>query len=324
VPNQLTKVGPYDIVELLRRGPRASVHVGRRPESGGEVAIKIATDGPRADEWPTASVLAATRLTHRNIVRILDVGTDKGACYIVMERLRGRTLRALLSDGAFNLDPEQRVDLVAQLCLGLHHAHEQQIVHGNVTPDNIFITEDGVTKILNFGETSVNDRTVVSDNALAGSFEYMSPEQIIGRDTVDLRSDIFSAATILYELVAGRRPFQAASTTATLARILRDDPTPIDGKERLNYLLRRALEKEPNKRFASAQEFAYSLWMLHLPEVHSEDESQAMPVMRRSGGGSEDSDTAPQQAIVLPPVVEPEPESIGAKLAAMIRRIWSR
>jgi serine/threonine protein kinase len=190
-----------------------------------------------------------------------------------MERLQGRTLAELMSDFTFAADVPTRVDLIAQLCVGLHHAHEQQLVHGNLRPEHVFVTDDGVTKILNFGATpSANDRTIVSDNALAGSFEYMSPEQIIGRDAIDGRSDVFSAGVLLYEFVSGRRPFQGGSTPATLARILRDDPPPLEGLDRLNTILRRALEKEPAKRFGSAQEFAYALWMMDLPVAPTEDE----------------------------------------------------
>ena len=268
---QLTKAGPYDLLDVLHRGPRAVTYVAVREQSEQEVVLKMATD-PSRGELP-ADVLAARRLVHRHIVRVLDQGEDNGFPYVVMQRLHGRTLGELIADPGFDLDLPTRVDLVAQVCIGLHHAHEQQVVHGNIRPDNVFVTDDGVAKILNFGTVGgASDRTMVSDNALAGSFEYMSPEQIIGRDTIDGRSDVFSAAIILYELLAGRRPFQGASATATLARVLRDDPATVDVPPRLNAVLRRALEKEPAKRYASAQEFAYALWMMDIPDAHIDEQ----------------------------------------------------
>jgi serine/threonine-protein kinase len=271
VSEQLSAAGPYQIVDVLQRGARAVIYIALRPESGQEVVLKMAKDPWRGSADVAAS--PASQLVHRHIVRVLDQGEHNGFPYTVMERLQGRTLQEMMADPAFAADLPTRIDLIAQLCIGLHHAHEHQIVHGNVTPDNIFVTDDGVTKVLNIGATTGVDHTVVSDNALAGSFEYMSPEQIIGRDTLDGRSDMFSAAVILYELVSGRRPFQAGTTTATLARVLRDDPPPLEGLDRLNAILRRALEKEPAKRFASAQEFAYALWMMDIPDATLEQEA---------------------------------------------------
>lgn len=272
--DQISKAGPYDLLDVLHRGPRAVTYLAVRGDSEQEVVLKMATDPLRGEAPP--EVGARGRLVHRHIVRVLDQADDRGFPYIVMERLRGRTLREVMDDATFAADLPTRIDLVAQLCLGLHHAHEQQIVHGNVRPDNVFVTDDGVTKLLNvvsFGSTSASDRTMVSDNALAGSFEYMSPEQIIGRDAIDGRSDVFSAAVLLFESIAGHRPFQGASSTATLARILRDDPAPLNVPGRLNTILKRALEKEPDKRFASAQEFAYALWMIDAPDAGLDTEA---------------------------------------------------
>jgi len=274
VSEQLTTAGPYQIVDVLQRGSRAVVYLARREDSGMEVVLKIGKDPVRVSSDASSEGAAAIPILHRHIVRVLDQGEHNGFPYTAMERLDGRTLQELLSDESFAADLPRKIDLIAQVCLGLHYAHENHLVHSNLRPDNIFVTDDGVAKILNLGATSTIDRTMVSDNALRGSFEYMSPEQIIGRDVIDGRTDIFSAGIILYELASGRRPFQAGSTTATLARTLRDDPPPIEGHERLNAILNRALHKEPAKRFASAQEFAYALWMMDIPELAVQDEEE--------------------------------------------------
>jgi serine/threonine-protein kinase len=273
VKQQLSRAGPYDLVEVLHRGPRATTYLAVRDDSEVEVVLKMAADPSLED----AAAGVPTPLVHRHIVQVLEQGSDNRFPYIVMERLRGRTLAELMADPNFVAELPTKVDLIAQVCLGLHHAHEQQAVHGNVRPDNVFLTDDGTAKILNFitlGAVGTVDRTIVSDHPVVGSFEYMSPEQIIGRDALDGRSDVFSAAVVLYELIAGRRPFQGASTTATLARILRDDPAALDVPPRLNAILKRALDKEAEKRFASAQELAYALWMMATPEVTLEADAE--------------------------------------------------
>jgi serine/threonine-protein kinase len=322
VTGELTKAGRYDVVEVLHRGPRATLYVATRADLDRDVILKVPNDAGRvAGEWPTRDLAAASRLIHRHIVRIFEIESDGAVPYIAMERLHGRTLEQVVSQSASTADVHARADLVAQLCLGLHYAHEQQVVHGNVRPDHVVVGDDGAVKILNFGAMPSAERTLVTDNALAGSFEYMSPEQIIGRDTIDGRSDIFSAAVILYELVSGRRPFQGASTPATLARILRDEPAPLEGHDRLNAVLRLALQKDPAKRFTTAQEFAYALWMLDMPEGRLEDESQAVAIVRRPGSSNSDTETAEQAVIPMPQV---EPESRGSKLSAIMRKFWSR
>jgi serine/threonine protein kinase len=323
VTGQLSQAGPYDLLDVLHRGSRATVYLATKRDHNQEIVLKVLDDASRKGDWPTREIAAAARLSHRHIVRTLDVGADGDITYIAFERLRGRTLKQLMEDGAFTPDVHRRVDLVAQLCIGLHHAHEQLVVHGSITPDNVFVTDDGTVKILNFGAAPTVDRTVVSENALAGSFEYMAPEQIIGRDTLDGRSDVFSAAVVLYELVSGKRPFQAGSTPATLARILREDPAPLDALPRLNAVIKRALEKEPSRRFATAQELAYALWILEVPDAPGEDDSQAVPIVRKPKSAEADTETAEQPAIAMPPVPPPPPPKPSV-ITDLVRRFWPR
>ncbi len=317
----LTQVGPYDVIEVLHRGPRATLYVATRHGHEQEVVLKVFEDATRKGDWPTPGIAAASRLIHRHIVRTLDTGSEGDVAYVAFERLHGRTLAQLMEDPTFQgADVYRRSDVVAQLCIGLHHAHEQQIVHGKVRPDNIFVTDDGAVKILNFGAAPTVDRTVVSESAMAGSFEYMAPEQIIGRDSLDGRTDVFSSAVVLYELVSGKRPFQASSTPATLARILREDPAPLEGLDRLNAVLKRALEKEPSRRYTTAQELAYALWMLEVPDAPAEDESQAVPIVRRPKTDA-DTETAEQPAIPMP---EARPAPKPSVLTDLVRRFWPR
>lgn len=317
---QLSKAGPYDIVEVLHRGPRATTYLAVRDASEVEVVLKMAVD-PSLEEAASSTMAP---LVHRHIVHVVEQGYDNRFPYIVMELLRGRTLAELMADTNFVADLPTKVDLIAQVCLGLHHAHEQRVVHGNVRPDNVFVTDDGTAKILNFislGAASAVDRTIVSDHPVVGSFEYMSPEQIIGRDALDGRSDVFSVGVVLYELIAGRRPFQGVSTTATLARILRDDPAALDVPPRLNAILKRALGKEPEKRFASAQELAYALWMMGMPEAtlepDAEPEEGASRTMIAEPAYEEEEEEAEA-------VVAEEEEGILTRCANWIKRALGR
>lgn len=260
-------IGPYEIVSVLRRGTSATIYLAISPGSGREVALKVGADAirPLPDDRHAENVSIARRLVHRHIVRVLHEGTDTGLSYVVMERLRGRSLRELIDDSTIRPDLATRIDLAAQVCVGLHFAHEHGVVHGNVTPENVFVTDEGIVKILNFGAASPSDRRVVSDNAMSGGFEYVAPEQVTGRQAVDGRSDLFSVGAILYELVTGRPPARQAAAAVTLASILRDETAPLEGLTKLEIAIRRALDEDPSKRFASAQELAYALWMVQLP-----------------------------------------------------------
>jgi serine/threonine protein kinase len=264
-------IGPYEIVKVLARGERETVYLGFEPSSEREVAIRVSPDdGPGPGEQAAREGTAVLSLVHRHILRVFDVGQDQGLSYVVEEVRRGQTLAEMMRDDLRSVDVTARIDLIAQLCTGLHFIHEQGRIHGDVKPDNVFVTSEGVVKLLNLGAVKVEEMTIVSDRALSGSFEYYSPEQLMGREDIDGRSDLFSAAVILYELVSGRRPFHGSSTATTLARIVREDPTPLDDMPELDAVVRRALEKDPAKRFASAQEFAYALWTIELGDHAAE------------------------------------------------------
>ena len=216
---------------------------------------------------------AAAALNHPNIVAIYDIGLDAGSPYIVCELLKGKTLRTRLSEGAVPV--RLAVEYSLQIVEGLIAAHDHRIIHRDLKPENLFVTNDGRVKILDFGvaklqsapeesERPVEDLTTVTKSgAVVGTVAYMSPEQLRGK-TVDHRSDIFSVGAILYEMLAGRRPFRGETEVDTITAVLLEDPPEVDLEQAgipipFRQIVRHCLEKEPEKRFQSARDLAFAL-----------------------------------------------------------------
>ena len=263
----LRRVGEYELLEAIGRGATGTVYRARSVSTGEPVALKMLHGGASADSVArfAREIAIAERLVHRNLVGVLDTGFEDGAHYLVMELLRGKSLVEIIRGRADDTNVARVLDLVAQVCLGLHHAHEQGLVHRDVKPANVFVTDEGVAKVLDFGVAKLADTTTTVDGTLVGTLAYMAPEQLQTRVEIDGRADVFSAGVILYEMLTGRRPFDADSSAAILARILSEEPEPLPaGSHRLQALVDRALAKDPDHRFVSAQAFAHALWAVQL------------------------------------------------------------
>lgn len=218
---------------------------------------------------------AVARLQHRNVVTIHELGEVEGTPYIVMELLGGRDLDALLKTDT-PLTLSQKLEIAAQLCEGLDYAHEQGIVHRDIKPGNVRVLEDGTVKILDFGIAKFAQSSVTQTGSVMGTPSYMAPEQIMGQP-VDGRSDLFSAGVLLYELLSGKKPFQGDSPTAVVYQIMNGEPVPLqesipDVPESINQIVTRALQKDPNLRYAKAKEMAADLQAVRMmldPVLHS-------------------------------------------------------
>jgi serine/threonine protein kinase len=176
-----------------------------------EVAIKVMSGDFSGDEAARGRFFrearAAARLQHRNIVTIFEFAEDEhGTPYIAMEFLRGRSLSSRMAQ-APPLTLIQKLDILVQLCTGLHYAHEQGIVHRDVKPANIWLMEDGTIKLLDFGIAKIASSAMTSAGSVVGSASYMAPEQVAGKE-IDGRADVFSAGVVLYEMLSGRKPFE--------------------------------------------------------------------------------------------------------------------
>src|SRR5215831_13239119 len=274
-----SKLGRYEIRSKIGEGGMGEVYLARDTQLGRDVAVKVlpssyADDAERLHRFEQEAC-AAGALNHPNILSILDVGTHDGSPYVVSELLEGQTLRQRTSGSS--LPQRKAIDYALQIVHGLAAAHEKGIVHRDLKPDNLFITNDGRLKILDFGlakltgagntelsQTSIPTRRVDTDpGKVMGTVGYMSPEQVKGRP-VDHRSDIFSFGAILYEMLSGRRAFHGESAAETMSAILKEDPPDLSETNQrispaLERLVNHCLEKNPEERFHSARDLAFAL-----------------------------------------------------------------
>ncbi len=275
-----SKLGPYEITDLLGAGGMGEVYRARDTRLGRPVAVKMirglaAGDTERLRRFELEARTAGI-LNHPNILAIHDVGEHEGAPYLVSELLEGETLRRRLAGGA--LSPTRAVECAVQIASGLAAAHARGIVHRDLKPDNVFLTRDGRVKILDFGLAKLAEVPTGSSSAslastvdsptepgqFVGTVNYMSPEGIRGLP-VDHRSDIFAFGAVLYEMLTGRRAFERASPIETMNAALKEEPPEADVStwpRGLDLIVHRCLEKDPEHRFHSANDLAFHLLTL--------------------------------------------------------------
>jgi len=272
-----TRLGPYEILAPIGAGGMGEVYRARDTKLGREVAIKVLperlAEEPEALDRLEREARAVAALSHPNILGIYDLSRHEGITFAVMELLEGETLRDRLSEGS--LAPRKAIDYALQIARGLAAAHEKGIVHRDLKPENVFLTRDGRLKILDFGlakfrepasgrdETRSPTIAATQPGVVMGTAGYMSPEQVRGRP-VDHRSDVFSFGAILYEMLSGRRAFQADSAAETMTAIVREEPPELSQIGRtispaLDRVIRRCLEKNPEERFHSAHDLGIAL-----------------------------------------------------------------
>ena len=272
-----TRLGPYELIAPIGSGGMGEVYSARDPRIGRDVAIKIlppavATDPDRLHRFEQ-EIRVTGLLNHPNILTIFDTGTFEPAGitagalpFIVTELLEGQTLRERLRKDA--IEPAQAIDYARQILRGLAAAHDKGIVHRDLKPENLFVDTSGRVKILDFGIAKLvaiepGAETFTGTYGLVGTVDYMSPEQARG-EQVDRRSDLFAVGLVLYEMLAGKLPFQGRTSAERTTALLRDEPAALPANipglpAGIDRVIARCLKKTPDERFQSADELLRAL-----------------------------------------------------------------
>jgi len=273
-----TRLDSYEIVALIGAGGMGEVYRARDTSLKRDVAIKVlptsySLDPDRLRRFQLEAEAAAT-LNHPSILSIFHIGQQDGSPYIVTELLEGETLRARLRRSRMRL--RESLDIAAEVTRGLAAAHEKGITHRDLKPENLFLTKDGRVKILDFGLAKFNPTQSTDADAateslheptrpgqVLGTVGYMAPEQVRGH-TADARSDIFAFGAVLYEMLTGKRAFCGESSADVFSAILNSDPPALSTDSReipsaAARIVRRCLEKSPERRFQSAHDLGYAL-----------------------------------------------------------------
>jgi len=258
-------IGKYEVLEVIGHGGMGIVYRARDNAIGRHVALKVmgsalAQQGELRERF-LREARAAGNLQHPNIVVIYDLGEHNGAPYIAMEYLAGEPLDKALA--ANTLTTKAKLEIFALICDGLHFAHQNGVIHRDVKPANVILLTKGGAKLVDFGIARTGDAGITRTGMMIGTVAYMAPEQLKAKP-VDARSDVFSAGAMLYEMLAGKLPFEGESTAETMMRILQEHPPELKAEgvvspQSLARLVGRALEKEPADRYQTAREFGEAI-----------------------------------------------------------------
>ena len=260
--------GRYELLEKTGGGGMAVVYKAKCHLLKRYVAVKILRpDLVDNEEFVTRfkrESQAAASLSHPNIVNMYDVGQENGTHYIVMEYVDGMTLKEYIRKEG-RLTSKEAVRIASQICSALHHAHENNIVHRDIKPQNILINKEGTAKVADFGiARAVTSSTVTMAGAnVIGSVHYFSPEQAKG-GYVDKKSDIYSLGIVLYEMVTGVVPFEGDSAISVALKHIQEQVTPPgeinpDVPKSIQYIIQRAIEKNLENRYHDAAEMLHDL-----------------------------------------------------------------
>lgn len=261
-------LGKYELRQVLGKGAMGTVYEGYDPIIDRRVAIKT-VKLPDAEDVEAQEELArfkreaqaAGRLSHPNIVGVFDYGETPEIAYIVMEFVDGTTLKHVLDKGERFGVPEI-VRLMEGLMAGLQYSHGRGVVHRDIKPANIMLTQAGEVKIADFGIARIESSSMTQAGTMLGTPSYMSPEQFMGQ-TVDARTDLYSSGVMLYQLLTGEKPFEGG-LTAIMHKVLHTEPPPpsalsVSVTPALDAVVRKAMAKRPEDRFAAAADFALAL-----------------------------------------------------------------
>ena len=267
--NEKILAGRYVLVEQIGIGGMAIVYRAIDRNTGHSVAVKVLKPEFNRDaEFVSRfqrEAEAASKMTHHNIVNLLDVGMDGENRYLIMEYVKGQTLKEVIQEKG-RLSAPVAVQIAIRILSALQHAHQNGIIHRDIKPQNILVHADGHIKVADFGIARMaNSSTLTRGDSVMGSVHYFSPEQAQGKGT-DVTSDLYSVAVTLYEMLTGRVPFDGDSPVAIAMQHLHAAPEPIrryapEVPEAICHVCMKAMEKDPAYRYRSAREMASELRM---------------------------------------------------------------
>ncbi|HEV2666352.1 MAG TPA: protein kinase [Blastocatellia bacterium] len=301
------RIGHYQTQSLLGAGGMGEIYLAEDTRLGRKVAIKLLPPEFTADAGRVRrfaqEARAASALNHPNIITIHEIGeasTENGTThYIVTEYVEGETLRQRMANAPLGrIEVSEAIDIALQIAAALSAAHEAGIMHRDIKPENVMVRRDGLVKVLDFGLAKLTEppppvidsqaetlaRNSTDTGVVMGTPRYMSPEQARG-EKVDARTDIFSLGVVLYEMLAARAPFTGATASDCLAAILKDEPPALTDTNskvppQLERLIRRCLEKKPERRFHSAHDLGYALEALSTSSGSRLERATAAPVRK--------------------------------------------
>ena len=258
----------YEIIEKIGNGGMATVYKATDKVLKRNVAVKILRDEFTTDEEFIkrfeVEAQSAARLTHPNIVSIYDVGVENNLHYIVMELIQGKTLKEIILEEKGPLPWKWSVNVAIQIASALETAHRNNIIHRDIKPHNIIITEDGIAKVTDFGiAKAVSNSTITAFGTTIGSVHYFSPEHARGGFT-DAKSDLYSLGVVLYEMVTGKVPFDADTPVSVALKHMQEKPQePIEVNPNVpvavNKIVMKALQKDTTLRYQTATEMLEDL-----------------------------------------------------------------
>lgn len=303
-PLILATLGRYRIVSRLGHGGMAAVYravPSEKPEESQAVAIKVIRPDQNTLDFQTRfrrEICVSSRLNHPNVLRVLDWGEEKGLTYLVMELVPGQTLAQWMHRNPFQL--QQALEYLAGVIEALAYAHSQGIVHRDLKPENVMVTPEGRVKLMDFGlARSQEVKTVTVQGNVVGTAAYIAPEQVLNgpsRSALTDRSDQYALAILIYELLAGHRPFPGGDAMTLVMQHIKDSPDPIrkfrpEFPAELEQVLLRMLSKSPKDRYASVKEAGLAVFRAAAPLA---EQSQAVIRLQALGEPAELNDDTEQ------------------------------
>jgi serine/threonine-protein kinase len=300
-------ISKYKIIEKLGEGAMGEVYLAEDSELKRKIALKFLishyTSDPKVLPRFKREAQTAAAINHPNIITVYEIGEYNNQYFIAMEYIEGKALDKVLKENKLNFD--EILNISCQVCEGLKQAHKKEIIHRDLKPGNIIIGENGWVKILDFGLAKLKTAsTLTSASSTLGTLNYMSPEQVRSAD-VDNRSDIFSFGIILYEMITNRTPFGGEYEASVVYSILNENPEPlarykIGVSERLQQIVDKALEKDPETRYQHIDELLVDLKKLEEADKTDKLEStevKIQPMKTKEVDKKEDKSSDPSKMV---------------------------